>query len=38
LIYGSFATSVVTLLSIEAIAIIILLGAQIIAELERSKS
>jgi YihY family inner membrane protein len=35
LIYGSFATSVVALLSIEAIAIIILLGAQVIAELER---
>lgn len=38
LIYGSFATSVVALLSIEAIAIIILLGAQVIAELERRKS
>jgi YihY family inner membrane protein len=35
LIYGSFATSVVALLSIEAIAVIILLGAQVIAELER---
>jgi uncharacterized BrkB/YihY/UPF0761 family membrane protein len=35
LIYGSFATSVVALLSIEAIAIIVLLGAQVIAELER---
>ncbi|OGW32753.1 MAG: ribonuclease R [Nitrospirae bacterium GWC2_56_14] len=35
LIYGSFATSVVALLSLEAIAIIILLGAQVIAELER---
>ena len=35
LIYGSFATSVVALISIEAIAIIILLGAQAIAELER---
>jgi YihY family inner membrane protein len=35
LIYGSFAASVVALLSIEAIAIIILLGAQVIAELER---
>lgn len=38
LIYGSFATSVVALFSIEAIAIIILLGAQVIAELERGKS
>ena len=38
LIYGSFATSVVALLSIEAIAIIVLLGAQVIAELERRKS
>jgi YihY family inner membrane protein len=34
LIYGSFATTVVALLSIEVIAIIVLLGAQIIAELE----
>jgi YihY family inner membrane protein len=38
IIYGSFATSVVALLSLEAIAIIILLGAQIIAELERRNS
>jgi YihY family inner membrane protein len=38
LIYGSFATSVVALLSIEVIAIIVLLGAQVIAELERGKS
>jgi uncharacterized BrkB/YihY/UPF0761 family membrane protein len=37
LIYGSFATSVIALLSLEAIAVIILLGAQIIAELERRK-
>jgi len=35
LIYGSFATTVVALLSIEAVALIILLGAQVIAELER---
>ena len=35
LIYGSFATSVVALLSLEAIAVIILLGAQVISELER---
>jgi YihY family inner membrane protein len=35
LIYGSFATVVVALLSIEAIAVILLLGAQVIAELER---
>jgi membrane protein len=35
LIYGSFATAVVALLSTEAIALILLLGAQIIAELER---
>ncbi len=33
-IYGSFATPVVALLSIEAVAIILLLGAQVIAELE----
>jgi membrane protein len=35
LIYGSFATAVVTLLITEAAAIILLLGAQVIAELER---
>lgn len=35
LIYGSFATAVVTLLITEAAALILLLGAQIIAELER---
>ncbi len=36
IIYGSFATPVVALLSIEAVAIILLLGAQVIAELERA--
>jgi len=35
LIYGSLATVVVALLSIEAAALILLLGAQVIAELER---
>jgi YihY family inner membrane protein len=35
LIYGSFATSVVALISIEAISVIILLGAQVIAEVTR---
>ena len=35
LIYGSFATAVVALLSIEVAAIIFLLGAQIISELDR---
>ena len=34
LIYGSFATAVVALLSIEVAAVILLLGAQVIAELE----
>ncbi|MEN6318899.1 MAG: YihY/virulence factor BrkB family protein [Syntrophaceae bacterium] len=34
LIYGSFATAVVFLLSIEAAVLIILLGAQVIAEFE----
>ena len=34
LIYGSFATAVVALLITEAIALILLLGAQVIAELE----
>jgi len=37
LIYGSFTTAVVALLSIEAIAIILLLGAQVIAELEHKR-
>lgn len=36
LIYGSFATAVVALLITEAIALILLLGAQIIAELEHN--
>jgi membrane protein len=35
LIYGSLATAVVALLSTEAIALILLFGAQVIAELER---
>ncbi len=35
LIYGSFAAAVVSLLSIELAAIILLLGAQVIAELDR---
>jgi membrane protein len=34
LIYGSLASVVVFLLSVEAVAVIILLGAQVIAELE----
>ncbi len=34
IIYGSFATAVVALLTIDAVAIILLLGAQVIAELE----
>ena len=34
LIYGSIATLVVALLSVEAVALILLLGAQVIAELE----
>ncbi len=35
-IYGSIATTVVALLSIEVVAVILLLGAQVIAELERN--
>jgi membrane protein len=35
LIYGSFATAVVALLTTEAAALILLLGAQVISELER---
>ena len=34
-IYGSIAITVVALLSIEVVALILLLGAQVIAELER---
>jgi membrane protein len=34
MIYGSFATAVVALLITEAAALILLLGAQVIAELE----
>ena len=36
IIYGSFATAVVVLLSIEVASIILLLGAQVIAEYERA--
>jgi YihY family inner membrane protein len=35
IVYGSFATAVVVLLSFEVAAIILLLGAQVIAEFER---
>jgi membrane protein len=38
LIYGSFATAVVALLTTEAAAIILLLGAQVIAELEHKNN
>ena len=38
LIYGSFATAVVALLSIEAAAMILLFCAQVIAELDREKN
>jgi len=34
-IYGSFAATIIILLSLEAAAIILLLGAQVIAEYER---
>jgi membrane protein len=37
LIYGSIATVVVALLSVEAVALILLLGAQVIAELEHKR-
>ena len=36
IIYGSFATAVVILLSIEIASVILLLGAQVIAEFERA--
>jgi membrane protein len=35
LIYGAFATAIIILLSLEAGAIILLFGAQVIAEYER---
>jgi len=34
-IYGAFSTAIVILISLEAAAIILLLGAQVIAEYER---
>jgi YihY family inner membrane protein len=37
-IYGSFATTIVLLLTMEVGSIIVLLGAQVIAELERSQA
>ena len=38
LVYGSFATAIVFLLSFEFAALILLFGAQVIAEFERSVS
>ena len=35
IVYGTFATAIIILLTLEAAAIIILLGAQVIAEYER---
>jgi len=35
LVYGSFATAIAVLLSVEIAAIVLLLGAQVIAEYER---
>ena len=35
-VYGTFATTIIALLSLEAAAVIILLGAQVIAEYERA--
>jgi uncharacterized BrkB/YihY/UPF0761 family membrane protein len=35
-VYGSLATAIVILLSLEVAAIVLLLGAQVIAEYERS--
>jgi uncharacterized BrkB/YihY/UPF0761 family membrane protein len=35
-IYGSMATIIIVLLTMEAIALILLLGAQVIADLQRS--
>jgi YihY family inner membrane protein len=36
IVYGSFATAIAVLLSVEIAAIVLLLGAQVIAEFERS--
>ena len=35
IVYGSFATAVITLLSMEVAAALLLLGAQVISEYER---
>ncbi|MEO8614002.1 MAG: YhjD/YihY/BrkB family envelope integrity protein, partial [Luteolibacter sp.] len=35
-VYGSMATIIIVLLTLEAIALIILLGAQVIADLQRN--
>ena len=37
-VYGTFATTIIALLSLEAAAVILLLGAQVIAEYERAGS
>ncbi len=37
-IYGSLATVIIVLLSMEIAAVILLLGAQVIAELQRSEN
>jgi YihY family inner membrane protein len=37
LIYGSFATTIIVLLTLEAASLILLFGAQVIAELERDR-
>jgi YihY family inner membrane protein len=36
-VYGSLASTIGVLLTLEAAALVLLLGAQVIAELERSK-
>lgn len=36
-LYGSFATTIIVLLTLEAASLILLFGAQVIAELERAK-
>jgi uncharacterized BrkB/YihY/UPF0761 family membrane protein len=38
IIYGSLATTVVALLSIEAAVLILLLGAQVISEFDRRRA
>ena len=37
MIYGSLAATIIALLTLEAAAVILLLGAQVIAEMDRAR-